>query len=552
MIPITKRIQIGDAMKNIVIIGGGITGLATAYYLQQYAPAEVEIKLVESSPRLGGKILSSREQGFVVECGPDSFITQKPAAITLCQDLGLGDQLIGSTVGKPTYVWNQGDLHPIPEGMMLMAPTMLLPFLRSRLISWRGKLRMGLEMLVPRREESGDESLASFTRRRLGAEALEKIAAPLMAGIFAADPEKLGLQSTFPMFLEMEKQHGSLLRGILKKNHAKARNRVSSPAKSKPSPMFMTLQGGLQQLVDALVARLRKDSLLLDRTILSVNRVYDRYQINLKDGTYLWADEIVFATPADITANLIRGMDPVLAFKLRAIRYVSTATVSLAFKRSDLKTPLHGTGFLVPHNVYRRITACSWSSQKFPNRAPDECELIRVFIGGARAEYLAEQDDAALIRLARAELYEIMGIDAEPVLAKACRWSKANPQYDVGHGARVAEIERIAAWHPGLHLAGAAYHGAGIPDCISSGMRTAVNIANRIVHPEPANDPAQLAASISLKEKASDEYRRYSNARYHGLQAVSSAVGPRLLTKSHAGVLGDDAGLRPGLSPLSR
>jgi oxygen-dependent protoporphyrinogen oxidase len=543
---------LGDAVKNIVIIGGGITGLATAYYLQQYAPIEIEITLIESSPRLGGKILSAQEHGFLVECGPDSFITQKPAAITLCHDLGLADQLIGSSIGKPTYVWNHGELHPIPEGMMLMAPTMMLPFLRSRLISWRGKLRMGMEWLVPRREETGDESLASFTRRRLGAEALEKIAGPLMAGIFAADPEKLGLQSTFPMFLEMEKQYGSVLLGILERNCAKARNPVPSGAKPKPSPMFMTLQGGLQQLIDALIARLKKETVLLDRKVLQVNRIFDRYQIDLSDGTRLWADEVVFATPADVTANLIRSTDPVLSFKLSALRYVSTATVSLAFKRSDLKKPLHGTGFLVPHSANRRITACSWSSQKFSNRAPDGFELLRVFIGGDRAEHLAEQDDAALIQLAREELRAIMGIDAEPVLAKACRWSKANPQYDVGHGGRVTEIERLAAWHPGLHLAGAAYHGAGIPDCIASGMKTAAKIANRISNPEPVDEPTHLARSISPKEKTSNDYRRYSNARYHGTQAVPSALGPRLLKESHAGVLGNDPGLRPGLSPLSR
>ncbi|MGC2249636.1 MAG: protoporphyrinogen oxidase [Acidobacteriaceae bacterium] len=538
-------------MKNIVIIGGGITGLATAFYLQQYADAAIDTTVIESSSRLGGKILSAHQDGFTIECGPDSFITQKPAAITLCRDLGLADQLIGSSIGKPTYVWNRGDLHPLPEGMMLMAPTMMLPFLRSRLISWRGKLRMGLELLVPRREEEGDESLASFTRRRLGAEALEKIAAPLMAGIFAADPERLGLQSTFPMFLEMEKQHGSLLRGILKRNRAKARNPVPGGSKPKPSPMFITLRGGLEQLVDALVARLKPETVLLNRKVVSVNRVLDRYQIDLHDGTRLWADEIVFATPADITADLIRGLDPVLAFKLRGIRYVSTATVSLAFQRSDLKTPLHGTGFLVPHDAKRRITACSWSSQKFSHRAPDDCELIRVFIGGARAEDLAEQPDAALIQIAREELRTIMGIDAEPVLAKAYRWSKANPQYDVGHAARIAEIERLAGWHPGLHLAGAAYHGAGIPDCITSGMNTATKIADRISNPEPVNEPAALATSTSPKEKTSYDFRRYSNARYHYSPAFPSALGPRLLKESHAGVLGDDAGVRFGVPPLS-
>ncbi len=537
-------------MKNIVIIGGGITGLATAFYLQQYAPTGIQTTLIESSPRLGGKIVSAYENGFVIECGPDSFITQKAAAIALCRDLGLSDQMIGSNPGKATYVWSRGELHPIPEGMMLMAPTMMLPFLRSRLISWSGKLRMGMEILVPPREETGDESLAVFTRRRLGAEALEKIAAPLMAGIFAADPEKLSLQSTFPMFLEMEKQHGSLLRGILKKKMARAQNSIAAGPKPLPPPMFMTLRGGLQQLVDALVARLNLEIVMLNRQVLSVTRQQERYQIELNDGSRLWADEVVFATPADITANLVRGIDPVLASKLRAIRYVSTATVSLAFKRSDLKTPLNGTGFLVPHSANRKITACSWSSQKFSHRAPEEFELIRVFIGGARAEALAEQDDAALIQLAREELRSIMGITAEPVLAKAYRWSKANPQYDVGHATRVAEIEQIVAWHPGMHLAGAAYHGAGIPDCIASGVKAAKDIANSLTNPEPEEEPAHLSTVVSLKEKKSYDFHRHSSARCNYSQADASSLGPRLLKKPHARVLGDDPGLRLGLPPL--
>ncbi len=539
-------------MKKIVIIGGGITGLATAFYLRQSAHAALEITLIESTPRLGGKIVSALENGFVVECGPDSFITQKTAAIALCRDLGLGDQLIGSRSGTPTYVWDRGELHPIPEGMMLMAPTMMLPFLRSRLISWPGKLRMGMEMFLPRRDETGDESLASFTRRRLGDEALEKIAAPLMAGIFAADPEKLSLQSTFPMFLEMEKKYGSLLRGILKKKQASARGPVPSGPKPLPASMFMTLRGGLQQLVDALAARLHRETILLNCRALNVARQHDRYQIELNDGSCIWADEVVFATPADVTANLVRAIDPVLAFKLRAIRYVSTATVSLAFQRSDLKTPLNGTGFLVPHSADRRITACSWSSQKFSHRAPDEFELIRVFIGGARAEALAEQDDDALIQLARQELRVLMGIAAQPVLARAYRWSKANPQYDVGHAARIAEIERIAAWHPGLHLAGAAYHGAGIPDCISGGMGTAMEIAKRLADPEDNDGPAHVPTSDSLKENQSYDFHRHSSARCNCTQTDPSSCGPRLLKGPHARLLGDDPGLRPGLPPLPR
>ncbi len=484
-------------MKNVVIIGGGISGLATAYYLRQYAPPTVQITLIESAPRLGGKIASVYDHGFIVECGPDSFITQKTAALSLCRDLGLGDELIGSSnAAKTTYVWNREHLHSIPEGMMLMAPTMILPFLRSSLISWPGKVRMGMETFLPARREESDESLASFVRRRLGKEALEKIAAPLMAGIFSADPEKLSLQSTFPMFLKMERQYGSLTRSILHKKRAQQCASVLPGPRPLPPSMFMTLRGGLQQLVDTLVQRLHRETILLNRGVCSVVRDRNRYKIELSDGSPLWADEIVFATPANITAELLWDVDPVLAIKLRAIRYVSTATVSLGFRRGHIQHPMKGSGFLVPHSEKRRINACSWSSKKFSHRAPDDCELIRVFVGGARAEALAEQDDAALIDLARQELRITMGITALPVLAKAYRWPNANPQYDVGHGTRMDEIDEIVAWHHGLHLAGAAYRGAGIPDCIQNAMKTALAISRNLASSDATFKATRSVVSV--------------------------------------------------------
>ncbi|MHB1938075.1 MAG: TIGR04053 family radical SAM/SPASM domain-containing protein [Acidobacteriaceae bacterium] len=470
-------------MKKIAIIGGGITGLATAFYLQEYTHGSIDITLIESAPRLGGKIASAQESGFVIEGGPDSFLTRKTVMLDLCRKLGLEGQLVGSNSAKrTTYVWSRGHLHPMPEGMMLMAPTMVLPFLRSRLVSWRGKLRMGMEMFIPKRPKDEDESLASFVRRRLGKEALDKIAAPLMAGIFAADPEMLSMQSTFPIFLEMERKHGSLLRGILQQKRAKERIPVRPGPKEASPSMFMTLRGGLQQLVDAIVSRLHPQTVLLNRHVLSVTRDQEQYRIDLSDGPCILADEIVFATPAYVTANLIREIDTVLAMKLRAIRYVSTATVSLGFESGDIEFPLDGFGFVVPHNENRQITACSWSSTKFNHRAPEGYALIRVFVGGARAEALAELDEAALVELAREELRAIMGITATPLLARTYRWHKANPQYDVGHQARIADIDKIVAWHPGLHLAGAAYHGAGIPDCIQGAIKVARSIARKTPH----------------------------------------------------------------------
>lgn len=484
-------------MKKIAIIGGGITGLATAFYLQKYTQSTVDITLIENAPRLGGKITSAEESGFVVEGGPDSFLAKKPAVLELCRDLGLNDDLIGcNNLKHNTYVWSRNKLHPLPEGMMLMAPTMMLPFLRSGLISWPGKTRMGMEMFLPPRKAKADESLASFVRRRLGEEALDKIAAPLMAGIFAADPERLSMQSTFPIFLEMERMHGSLLRGVLQQKRAKDRIPVRPDPKEVSPSMFMTLRGGLQQLVDAIVSRLYLQRILLNVHVLTVVRDHEQYRVALSDGSHFKTDEIVFTTPAYVTADLLQQVNPVLALKLRAIRYVSTATVSLGFKNSDIKFPVDGFGFVVPHNENRQITACSWSSTKFNHRAPAGHALIRVFVGGARAEALAEQDEATLVQMARLELCAIMEITATPVLAKVYRWNKANPQYDVGHQARIADIDKIVAWHPGLHLAGAAYHGSSIPDCIQGAVKVAQSIARKTQYKQEEGSMTEISRRL--------------------------------------------------------
>jgi oxygen-dependent protoporphyrinogen oxidase len=466
-------------MTKTVIVGGGISGLATAFNLQECG--SVDTTLIECSPRWGGKITSVQENGFTIEGGPDSFITQKTAALELCRRLGLESQLVGSNGGKSarTYIWSGGRLHPMPEGMMLMAPTMVIPFLCSRLISWPGKLRMGLEVFVSRARGDEDESLAGFVRRRLGTEALNKIAGPLMGGIYAADPEQLSLKSSFPIFLEMERKHGSLLRGMMKRTKRPVTSGAgphTAHGAKRPS-MFMSLRGGLQQLSDALVAQLPEANLRDGCRVLAVSRYAERFKIDLSDGSSLLADDVVFATPSYVTADLIEPIDAVLAARVRAIRYVSTATVSLGFRRSEVAHPLQGAGFIVPRSEGRRITACSWSSVKFDYRAPEDSVLLRVFIGGALAEELAEQDEDALVKLAREELQVILGITATPVLAKAYRWHKANPQYDIGHQERIAEIEQSLTNLPGLHLAGAAYHGPGIPDCIQSGVKAAQAIA---------------------------------------------------------------------------
>ena len=468
--------------KTVVIVGAGIAGLAAAWTLQKNSHGSVRSLVVERGLHPGGKIVSERHDDFLVERGPDSFIVQKPDALELCRELGLEERLLGSNMEqRTTYVWSRGRLHPLPEGMMLVAPAKVMPVLRSRLLSWPGKLRMGMEYFIPaRKPDEPEESLAAFVRRRLGREALEKIATPLMAGIHAADPERLSLQSTFPMFLEMERKHGGLLRAMRSRRQAQKKNATQGGLHRVAGPMFYSLRGGLQQMTDALAARLEPGTLRLGESVETIARQDERYLLTMGNGQKLHADAVILAAPAYATAQMIEALDAPLAEKLRTIRYVSTATVSLAYRRSEIPHALDGYGFVIPRTEHRSITACSWSSVKFRDRAPEDRVLLRVFLGGAGAEHLAEQGEAELIDRARVELRTTMGIVAHPLLATAHCWWKANPQYELGHAALVKEIERRAAQHDGLYLVGAAYHGAGIPDCIRSGKDAAAVAAEKI------------------------------------------------------------------------
>ena len=447
--------------------------------------------MIESLSRFGGKISSTRQDGFLVEGGPDSFLTQKTAALELCRDLGLEDQLLGMQTHGAS-IWNNGELQQIPDGMLSLAPTKVMPFLQSPLISWQGKLRIGLDLFISPRTDGYDESLGEFVRRRLGAEALHKIADPILAGIHAADPEKLSVKSAFPSLLEMERRHSGLLRAALARNGAQASTKSGEATALAGSahPPLLTLRRGLQQMVDALLAHLDPADLKLERHILSITREQGRYEVLFHGHAPILADAILFATPADVTARLLERIDLDLSSQLRGIRYVSSATVSLGFRRAETNGSLRGSGFMVPHSESRRILGCTWSSNKFGDRAPQDYVLARVFIGGARAEHLAEQDDAALTQLACEELQATAGICATPVMAQVYRWHKAIPQYEVGHYDRIAGILHALARHRGLHLAGSAYHGTGIPDCIASGKRGARMILADITNPLPEAHPS--------------------------------------------------------------
>lgn len=461
--------------RHVVIVGGGITGLTTAYSLQEEArrlSLPLTFTLLESNPTLGGKIVTERVGGFVIEGGPDSLLTQKPWAADLCRRLGLGDDLIPTNDDRrQTFVVNRGRLTPLPDGMMLIVPTRIRPFVTSPLISWPGKARMALDFFIPPRRDDGDESIAAFVRRRLGQEALEKLAEPLMSGIHVADPERQSLLGTFPRYREIEKRHGSLIRGMLSQRRAA---KAPGPARSGQKSAFLSLRNGLGQLIEALESALDGGRLITGCRAVALERGEGpRYRIRAENGSVYDADAVVLATPAQVSASLLTDLSPALVEALSRIRYVSTATISLAFQAADVGHPLDGFGFVVPRREQRRILACTWSSTKFDHRAPPDAVLLRCFVGGSGNEELVGLGDDELEALVREELLDLMGLRAQPTMRRIFRWYGGNPQYDVGHPELVRSIAALAAREPGLYLTGSAFDGVGVPDCVRQGQETA-------------------------------------------------------------------------------
>jgi oxygen-dependent protoporphyrinogen oxidase len=379
----------------------------------------------------------------------------------------LSSDLIGTNDEKrKVFVLSDGRLHSLPEGVMLIVPTQFLPFATSGLFSWRGKLRMGMDLLIPRRQENGDETLGSFVRRRLGREALEKLAEPLLSGIHVSDAEQLSLKSSFPRLMDVERKYGSLIRGMLAARRAMANSNNGARPKL---PMFMTLRGGMQQLVDALANALDPTSVYTGLAVTgleSANGGNSPYQVHLQTGQTLNADAVILTTPSDVSSRLLKTLDPTLADDLADIRYVSTAVVSLGYRPQPGLQPLDGFGFIIPKTEGRRITACTWSSTKFDYRAPQGHQLVRCFVGGPGREQMVDLDDEALTQVVREELSEIMGLRAKPDLVRIYRWHKRNPQYDLGHLDRVRAMQAQAQRHAGLYLSGSSYDGVGVPDCV--------------------------------------------------------------------------------------
>ena len=473
--------------QHVVIIGGGIAGLSTAWYLQkaQSEGASLRYTVLEQSDRWGGKVLTEQVEDvapepFIVEGGPDSFLAaQKPWAMQLAKELGLSERFLGTNDHKrTTYILNKRKLMNMPDGVYLIAPTKVLPFALTPLFSPLGKLRMAMDWFLPARQDNEDESLGDFIGRRMGQEAVDKLAEPLMAGIYNAVAEELSIMATFPRFRDMEKKYGSMIKGMLQSSKMMkeaAKNR--DPNQPKLS-MFLTFQNGTYEIIEALQDQLTGE-LRLNTGVTAIHTLDDgTYELALHDGSTLTAHQVILALPAFVSAKLVSSLAPQAADTLEKIRYVSTGTVSLAYKVDGFEHPLDGFGVVIPRSEKRHVNALTWTSTKFDKRAPVGHVMVRAFFGGARTAYMMDKSDAELVEAVRTEIREMMGVNAEPLFHRIYRWENSTPQYDVGHLERVDQIE--ANLPDGLFVTGSPYRGVGMPDCVHQGKQTAEKVTELV------------------------------------------------------------------------
>ena len=479
--------------RRIAVLGGGITGLAAAYTLARArgSGAPIEEFLIEGTSRLGGTIHTEQVEGFLVEAGPDSFLAEKPEAASLCRELGLGDSLIGSNDrDRRTYILHRGRLVPLPDGLMLLAPTRLWPMVTTPLLPLASKVALAAEWFTRPRfgspgqaSEDDDESVAGFVRRHFGEAMLENIADPLLAAIFGGDTSRLSVRSALPRFQKMEQQYGSLTRAALEVRNQRIKGAARAAHSGEP-PLFMTLREGLGRLVERLSERLAGCHLRLKERVASLEPLTaaDRaatgsiapgYKIRCEGGSAYEADAVILALPAHQCGQILAGFDSTLAATLAAIPYSSGLTVALGYDAAASPQIPRGFGFLAPRKEKRRLVACTFMHQKFPHRAPEGCALLRCFLGGARDPGVLELSDNEIVTIVRQELAAILSLPAEPQFLRVYRWPASMPQYELGHAARVAEIEKQLERHPGVFVAGNAYSGVGISDCIRTGREAA-------------------------------------------------------------------------------
>jgi protoporphyrinogen/coproporphyrinogen III oxidase len=470
-------------VKRVVVVGGGIAGLAAAHRLVESANQKdqrVDILLLEASSRLGGAIKTNFRDDFLIECGADSFISEKPEALELAKRLGIESRLIQTNEQhRRSFIVRNGQLLPVPGGFQLLAPSRFWPFVTTDIFSWAGKARMAFDLFIPRRPVTNggeDESLASFVRRRLGREAFERMAQPMVGGIYTADPERLSLRATLPRFLEMEREHGSVIRALWKQRRAQTMDQIRATSGARYS-LFLSFDRGMQVLIDRLAAKLPAGVVRLNTRATSVSFDKDKqWQVHLSDHDPITADAVCLAVPAYTAAALLGETDAALARLLDQISHASTATINLAYQHADVPHPLDGFGFVVPFIEKRSVLACTFSSVKFAGRAPGRSVLLRAFVGGALQPELFELDEDGMVKRVRKDLRDLVGIEQRPLFAVVEKWRRSMPQYQVGHLELVSQIQARAQALPGLQLAGNSYGGAGIPDCIRSGETAASNI----------------------------------------------------------------------------
>jgi protoporphyrinogen/coproporphyrinogen III oxidase len=451
--------------KRIAIVGGGISGLAAAHRVHELCGNTASVTLLEAGPRLGGTIQTEHRDGFLLERGPDSFISEKPAAVSLAKRLGIESRLIQTNEHyRRAFIVRNGRLRAVPEGFQLVAPSRVWPFITTDIFSLLGKLRMAADLVLPRQNGIEDESLASFVRRRLGQEALERMAQPMVGGIYTADPETLSLRATLPRFLDMERDHRSVILAMMRQGQ----KRGTSGARYS---LFLSFDNGMEVLVDALKRVVPNVRL---NTRVKVIQRSENWTIRTDTDETLEADAVCLAVPAYVAARLLAN-EPLTA-QLNTIKYASTATINFAYPREAIRHPLNGFGFVVPFVEKRSLIACTFSSVKFDNRAPEGHVLLRAFAGGALQPEMFARDD--LETRIEADLRELLGISGKPLFTEVAKWERSMPQFEVGHLDRVEAIENEVRAFPGLALAGNSYRGAGIPDCIRSGETAAESLVN--------------------------------------------------------------------------
>ena len=463
---------------RIAIIGGGISGLSAAYYLEQEraAGAPVETTLFESSARLGGVMFSDRIGDCVVEGGPDSFLTEKPWANQLCAELGIAGDLIGSNDSQRiTYILVKGRLIPMPDGLMFMVPTKLIPTALTPLFSWGTKFKMLGELLHPPRPVHKDETVAQMVERHFGSEVVDRLADPLLSGVYGGDAASLSVRAVLPRFVEMEESYGSLCRAMLA-----GRKKLAAMRKANgyaPKPLFSSLKGGMQQMIDAVVARLDGHSLRLSTAVHQLTRKDGGWELTTAAGAESF-DAVIFATPAHVASKMLASIDAQLSADLGKVEYSSSITVTLGYQREQLQMCQPGFGFLIPRSEGTRMLATTFVHTKFPFRAPDNKALVRCFLGGANDQAVLKLGDEEIIATVRRELKQITGLSADPWFVKVYRWERSMAQYTPGHLERIERIGAKLKQMQNLSIAGNFYKGIGVPDCIRTGKEAAGHMAS--------------------------------------------------------------------------